>query len=86
MDDVSDYLAAIVPTIGVAALFYFIVKAMMEGDRRERLAQSQLEAERDRTTPDAGPPADDIGADETMPDADPGRAPTDSARHQSSSK
>jgi len=43
--DIWPYLAAILPTIGVAFLFYFIVKAIVEGDRRERLAQSKWEAE-----------------------------------------
>lgn len=42
------YLAAILPTIGVAILFYFLIKNMMEGDRKERLAQSKWEAEQDR--------------------------------------
>ena len=39
------YLAAILPTIIVAALFYFLMKSILEGDRRERLAQSQWEKE-----------------------------------------
>ena len=42
------YLAAILPTILVAILFYFLVKRMLEGDRRERLAQRRWEAEQDR--------------------------------------
>jgi hypothetical protein len=42
------YLAAIVPTILVATLFYFLIRSMLEGDRRERLAQSQYEAEQER--------------------------------------
>ena len=48
MDAVWPYLAAIIPTLVVATLFYFIVKGMIEGDRRERLAQSRFEAEQDR--------------------------------------
>ncbi|MGL5816093.1 MAG: hypothetical protein ACRCYR_00910 [Phycicoccus sp.] len=86
MDDVSDYLAAIVPTIGVAVLFYFIVKAMMEGDRRERLAQSQLEAERDRAEPDARSSAADDGPDDMTLAPGPASTPTDSAERQSSSE
>jgi hypothetical protein len=39
------YLAAILPTILVAVFFYFIVKSILEGDRRERLAQKQYERE-----------------------------------------
>ena len=41
------YLAAILPTILVATFFYFIVKSILEGDRRERLAQRQYEQEQD---------------------------------------
>lgn len=39
------YLAAILPTILVAVFFYFLVKSILEGDRRERLAQKQYERE-----------------------------------------
>ncbi|QIM19878.1 hypothetical protein G7075_17040 [Phycicoccus sp. HDW14] len=59
---------AIVPTIVVAAFFYVIITRMIEGDRRERLAQSKFEADEDRrrSAADAGAgaagnaPADDI--------------------------
>jgi len=47
MDAVWPYLAALLPTILVAILFYFIVKSMLEGDRRERIAQRRFEAEQD---------------------------------------
>jgi hypothetical protein len=53
MSAVWPYLAAILPTILVAVLFYFLIKSMLEGDRRERLAQKQFEAEQDRSA-DAG--------------------------------
>ncbi|MBM6401312.1 hypothetical protein [Phycicoccus sonneratiae] len=48
MDSVVPYVVAIVPTIVVAVFFYVIIKRMIEGDRRERLAQSRFEAEEDR--------------------------------------
>ena len=48
MDAVWPYLAAILPTILVAILFYFLIKSMLEGDRRERAAQRKFEAEQDR--------------------------------------
>jgi hypothetical protein len=48
MDAVWPYLAAILPTILVAILFYFLIKSMLEGDRRERVAQRRFEAEQDR--------------------------------------
>ena len=44
-DSLWPYLAAILPTIIVAVLFYFLMKHILEGDRRERLAQSQWESE-----------------------------------------
>ena len=53
MSTVWPYFAAIVPTILVATLFYFLIKSMLEGDRRERLAQSRFEAEEDRRRADA---------------------------------
>ncbi|MEO6791537.1 MAG: lysyl-tRNA synthetase [Ornithinibacter sp.] len=48
MSAVWPYLAAIIPTILVAILFYFLIKSMLEGDRRERVAQSQYDAEEKR--------------------------------------
>ena len=48
MDAVWPYLAAIIPSAVVAVLFYLLMKRIIEGDRRERLAQSRFEAEQDR--------------------------------------
>lgn len=48
MSQIWPYVAGIVPTILVATMFYFLIKSMIEGDRRERLAQSRFEAEQDR--------------------------------------
>lgn len=36
-------LAALLPSIGLLYLFFVIVKHMIEGDRRERAAQRELE-------------------------------------------
>lgn len=47
MDSVMPYVLAFVPTAGVATLFYFIIKNILEGDRRERIAQARWEAERE---------------------------------------
>jgi len=47
-DSVFPYLAALLPTVAVAVLFYFLIKSILEGDRRERLAQSKWEKERDK--------------------------------------
>jgi len=41
-------LGALLPSAGVAFLFYVIIKAMLEGDRRERLAHSKWEADQER--------------------------------------
>jgi hypothetical protein len=57
MSAVWPYLAAIIPTILVAILFYFLIKSMLEGDRRERLAQKQFEAEQDRRAAEAERPS-----------------------------
>jgi hypothetical protein len=48
MDGVWPYLAALLPTVLVAILFYFLIKSMLEGDRRERAAQRMFEAQQDR--------------------------------------
>ena len=42
-------VVAIVPSIGVGFLFYKVIKAILEGDRNERLAHSRWEAERERS-------------------------------------
>jgi hypothetical protein len=47
-------LGALLPSAGVAFLFYLVMKAMLEGDRRERLAHTRWEAEQERATPTAG--------------------------------
>lgn len=39
------YVLALAPTVGVAGIFYFVIKNILEGDRRERLAQAKWEAE-----------------------------------------
>ena len=39
------YAAALLPTLGVAFLFYWIIKYMIEGDRRERQALARWNAE-----------------------------------------
>lgn len=46
MDSLVPYIVALVPTIGMATLFYFVMKNIIEGDRKERLAQAKWEAER----------------------------------------
>ena len=47
-DALFPYVAALLPTVAVGVLFYFLIKTILEGDRRERLAQSKWEKERER--------------------------------------
>ncbi|MGN6634397.1 MAG: hypothetical protein ACTHJ6_02890 [Oryzihumus sp.] len=51
-------IAALLPTAGVAFLFYLVIKAMIEGDRRERLAHSQWEAQQEN--PAKNPHSEDL--------------------------
>ncbi|MEP6800144.1 MAG: lysyl-tRNA synthetase [Lapillicoccus sp.] len=44
-DSIFPYVAALLPTVAVATLFYYLVKNILEGDRRERLAQSKWDAD-----------------------------------------
>jgi hypothetical protein len=41
-------LIALVPSVGVGILFYLVVKAMIVGDRRERIAHAKWEKEQER--------------------------------------
>lgn len=54
MQTVLPYVIALVPTIGVGTLFYFVMKNIIEADRRERIAQAQWDAEH-TTTPSHAP-------------------------------
>jgi hypothetical protein len=47
-------LGALLPSAGVAFLFYVVIKAMLEGDRRERLAHSKWVADQERAASLAG--------------------------------
>lgn len=42
-------LGALLPSAGVGFLFYVVIKAMLEGDRNERLAHSKWEADQQRS-------------------------------------
>lgn len=43
--DVADVLAAVLPSLGVLALFVLAVRAMVHADRRERAAAARFQAE-----------------------------------------
>lgn len=51
------YVAALLPTIGLAYLFYVVMKHIVEADRRERFAQREWERRHGDVTPPAGAPA-----------------------------
>lgn len=51
MPEFFKYVAALIPSTGVGFLFYLVIRAMLEGDRRERLALSRWEASRDQPAP-----------------------------------
>lgn len=42
------YIETLIPSIGLLYLLYVILKHMMEGDRRERIAHAQWEQEQAR--------------------------------------
>lgn len=44
MNSVMGVVVAIVPSIGIGFLFYKVIKAILEGDRNERLAHARWEA------------------------------------------
>ena len=44
MSGVWPYVAALIPSAGVGFLFWLVIKNMIEGDRKERLAHSQWDA------------------------------------------
>lgn len=44
VESVWSVVFAIVPSIGVGFLFYKVLRAIIEGDRKERLAHAQWEA------------------------------------------
>lgn len=52
----KDFLVALAPSVGVLVIFYIGIKALLEADRRERTAQSRIEAARhqEATAPGTG--------------------------------
>lgn len=43
MSTLWPYVAALIPSTGIGILFWLVIKNMIEGDRKERLAHSQWE-------------------------------------------
>lgn len=70
-DAISPYLATLLPTVGVAFLFYWIIKYMIEADRRERKALAAWRKEHDKP---AGAPAQPAQPAESAENAPSGAA------------
>ncbi len=64
MESLVPYIVALVPTVGVATIFYFVMKNIIEGDRKERLAQARWEAERAAERKAQGSPVAEKGTTE----------------------
>ncbi|WP_170112760.1 hypothetical protein [Kineococcus xinjiangensis] len=48
-----DVVSALLPPVGVLLLFIVVIRAFIQGDRRERAALARMEKER-RDSPDEG--------------------------------
>ncbi len=48
-------IETLLPSIGILFLLYVVLKHMMQGDRRERIAQAQWEEEHKQHTADVEP-------------------------------
>jgi len=59
-------LGALLPSAGVAFMFYVVIKAMLEGDRKERLAHSKWEASRERAAASVERP-NNVGEGDSAP-------------------
>lgn len=63
----SGFLAAVgalIPSIGVGLVFWFVMRAVIRADGRERAAIAAMERDQavDSAVPDAGTPGEDKGA------------------------
>lgn len=59
MDQVWPAIITLIPSIGILYLFWYVMKHIVEGDRRERLAHAQWEQEQEKLNsaerPSSGP-------------------------------
>jgi threonine/homoserine/homoserine lactone efflux protein len=63
-------LVAIVPSAGALFLFWIALRAMLQADRRERLAQARIEAAEDRAAAEAAQAAQTTGTAGTAASAE----------------
>ncbi len=81
MESVLPYVLAIVPTVGMGTLFYFVIKSILEGDRRERLAQARWEAEHDGRGVDTRTPSSPQVSSPQVAHTEPSTPPPGSKEH-----
>ncbi|MBW3084817.1 hypothetical protein KEM60_01006 [Austwickia sp. TVS 96-490-7B] len=58
MGTITPMLLALAPSVGIGFLFYKVMKAVLEGDRNERLAQARWEAAHSGGNPSPPPIGD----------------------------
>lgn len=74
MDQLQGIALALIPSVGIGFLFYKVIRLILEGDRKERLAHSRWDAQHvvashPQPAGEQGPPAERDGAlDETRRD------------------
>ncbi|MFV0463382.1 MAG: hypothetical protein ACK5MP_09365 [Nostocoides sp.] len=59
MTTVLTYVAALIPFLGGALIFYVIMKNILQSDRNERIAVRRWEEQHQSTKPAAGRPPQD---------------------------
>ena len=59
MDNIWPAIQTLIPSVGLLLLFYFVMRHIMEGDRRERIAQRQFEEAHDLSRGAVGPTDDE---------------------------
>jgi hypothetical protein len=62
LDGVVDVILAVVPSAGMLFLFWRALKAIVEGDRRERAAEARWNREHGDGATDTATPAGDLTA------------------------
>lgn len=66
-DTIWPYVATLLPTVGVAFLFYWIIRYMLEADRRERKAIAAWRKEHGLAGDSGGPSGGETGRAEPGP-------------------